>query len=231
MNFGDFSASYTFSDQQLSSIQALEPKNIIPLIVTATPIFDFESWFATIHSDMENAQDLSYRYIPLDRRSYIEKLKNYSGYLETILDELHELIRTFAFLLENYKFVQSKTTGLKNACEDILEQQSQLLQVAQDIKLKLTYFDPLPGITELLQTPGDKLVLDPEFKNCLTQLDESIAFVTENETYKDSLIYKMRYRQCMTRSMTLIKMHFVECVRACNISISDALQGSVNSLF
>ena len=40
-------------------------------------------------------------------------------------------------------------------------------------------------------------------------------------TYKDADVYTMRFRQCMTRSLTLIKMHVANAFRNALADIKD----------
>jgi len=39
--------------------------------------------------------------------------------------------------------------------------------------------------------------------------------------YKDSELYQMRFRQCMTRGMTLIKMHLITKLRALSLEVNS----------
>lgn len=43
----------------------------------------------------------------------------------------------------------------------------------------------------------------------------------EQIKYKDSELYQMRFRQCMTRGMTLIKMHFITKLRALSAEVAS----------
>lgn len=100
-----------------------------------------------------------------------------------------------AGLLFNFDFVHQKTNGLKGACEALLDEQSHLVAVTEEISHKISYYNQLEHISKILNMPGDKLVQEPEFAPMLQNLDQCLSFVTEHPEYKDSDLYKMRYRQ------------------------------------
>ena len=91
----------------------------------------------------------------------------------------------------------------------------------------MAYFNELEPITKFLSAPGESTVLDDKFSLTLQKLDQCLAFVVEHSSYKDAELFKLRYRQCMTRSMTLIKMYFVESIRSLQAEIRDKLEHHV----
>jgi hypothetical protein len=105
-------------------------------------------------------------------------------------------------------FVMLKTNGLQSDCQEMLNSQTKLHSELEHISL-------------LLLTPGDALILDESFAKSLITLDECLTFCSQYSSYKDASLYKMRYRQCMTRCMTLIKMHVVDSLRKLTIDTRD----------
>ena len=49
--------------------------------------------------------------------------------------------------------------------------------------------------------------------------------------FKDAEIYIIRFQQCLTRSMTLIKMYFVTVVRRITAEAAEKMAGQVSRLF
>ena len=61
----------------------------------------------------------------------------------------------------------------------IVEEQAQLVKLADSIEKKLMYFNELPKLSQILNAPLIS-VHDETFTQTLTKLDECIAFVTSN---------------------------------------------------
>ncbi|KAI8930236.1 Sec34-like family-domain-containing protein [Entophlyctis helioformis] len=178
----------------------------------------FLAWFAKVEEEMERGQEDIYR-------AYLATMR---GYRQATVEILSKTEETHAFLddLErNYNFVEEKTKGLQQACETLLDEQTHLISVAEELAAKLAYFNELDPITKMLSAPGETIVMDDKFGPMLQKLDQCLAFVLDHPHYKDAEVYRMRYRQCMTRCMTLIKMHFVDNIRALQNDIREKLAG------
>jgi Sec34-like family len=108
----------------------------------------------------------------------------------------------------------------------LTEAQTLLNLTAESIGAKLAYFSELENISNLLLSP-ETLIDSPAFLDALVTLDKCLSFCDQNTKFKDAGIYKMRYRQCMTRCMTLIKMHIVELIRRVSTELRDKLESKV----
>lgn len=109
--------------------------------------------------------------------------------------------------------------------------QVQLNIQTQQLAARLEYFTFLEQAQRMLNYPGDNLVLSEGFLSMVERLDGCLRYLREHvshfclslcsvltildpqQDFKDADIYLIRYQQCMTRSMTLIKMYFVNAVR------------------
>ncbi|KAL2918197.1 Golgi transport complex subunit 3 [Polyrhizophydium stewartii] len=191
-----------------------------PLAVESTieSTQQFLAWFAKVEEDMERGQEDIYR-------TCLATVRGYRDSADEILAKANEADALLDELERNYNFVEDKTKGLQIACETLLDEQTHLITVAEELASKLAYFNELEPITKLLSAPGEAIVLDDRFGPMLQKLDQCLAFVYKHPHYKDAELYRMRYRQCMTRSMTLIKMHFVDSIRALHGDIREKLAG------
>jgi uncharacterized protein YaaR (DUF327 family) len=177
----------------------------------------FLSFFSEIEKEMNQGQDAKFN-------DYLESVGELRTLVERLIGEICSAKEIIEELEHNYEFVVKKTSGLQNACESLLDEQAHMFAISEEISQKLSYFHQLESISKLLNMPGDQLVLEPEFGPMLEKLDQCLAFVTDHPTFKDSDLYRMRYRQCMTRSMTLIKLHFVDAIRQLQTEIRDKLK-------
>ncbi|KAJ3006878.1 UNVERIFIED_CONTAM: Golgi transport complex subunit 3, partial [Siphonaria sp. JEL0065] len=185
---------------------------------------DFLSWFSRVEKDIE-----------------FEHEQRYWAHLASIakrLDECEDLIATTKEAedlvkkeKEYFSFVESRTEALKRECESLLKEQQSLELLSQDLQDRLIKFNVLEPAVRLFNGTGvDGVVLDIEFVPMLARLDDSLTFVDAHKKYKDADLYRMKFRQCITRGLTLIKMYFVNTMRLLgdeiNRQLHDILQQS-----
>lgn len=140
---------------------------------TFTSISAFNTWFVDIQVEMEKGQNDGIK-------SYLANLEQSKSQLLAILSGFTSARDLLQDLDQNLKFVTSKTEGLQNACEQLLNEQKHLTAVADDIAHKLLYFNELEPISKALNEPGEVLVKDPGFIQMLQKLDQCLAFVSDH---------------------------------------------------
>ncbi|KAF9585557.1 Golgi transport complex subunit 3 [Lunasporangiospora selenospora] len=172
----------------------------------------FLDWFSTIEGKMERDQEDVYR-------NYLTVVQLYKEACDGFLTQINETSTCFQDLEGHYEFVEEKTRALQLACEKLLHEQNNLQTLADTMASKLSYFHQLEAVTRLFNAPGEDVCLQPEFTPMLAKLDECLEYVQQNPKYKDSELYQMRFRQCMTRGMTLIKMHMIAKLRALSVEV------------
>jgi hypothetical protein len=126
--------------------------------------------------------------------------------------------------------------------------QDRLLELTDDIGSRLEYFKELEYATRMLNHPGESLVLQTDFLYMVERVDICIdylkshvrplcflrvsptfnTFVEIQRHYKEAEIYLLRFQQCMTRAMTLIKMYFVGSLRALTADVTRRISEKVN---
>ncbi|CAK9781075.1 Sec34-domain-containing protein [Cutaneotrichosporon oleaginosum] len=172
----------------------------------------FHDHFAALALSAEHEQDSLYR----------EHLGEISGLREKC-DELIELLREgegeVGDMLKALEYVEERSESLRGACEDLLEEQTHLLTHTSELAHRLGYFTFLDTAQRMLNNPGNDLVLHPDFLPMVRRLDECISYLGENRDFKAAELYLIRYQQCMTRSMTLIRLHFVAAIKALGMEI------------
>ncbi|KDR66382.1 hypothetical protein GALMADRAFT_259460 [Galerina marginata CBS 339.88] len=75
----------------------------------------------------------------------------------------------------------------------------------------------------MLNHPGESLIFQADFLYMVERVDICIEFLKAHRHYKEAEVYLLRFQQCMTRAMTLIKMNFVGSLRALSSEISKRL--------
>ena len=114
------------------------------------------------------------------------------------------------------------------------------MEMTEAIGQRLQYFQELESATRMLNHPGESLVLQVDFLYMVERVDLCIEYfkhhvraclrsplaclqLSQQKNFRESDLYLLRFQQCMTRAMTLIKMYFVGSVRALTTDISRRL--------
>ncbi|KAI9203906.1 Sec34-like family-domain-containing protein [Polychytrium aggregatum] len=176
----------------------------------------FLAWFSRIEEEMEKEQEDIYRL-------HLDSIHEYQRSCSDFLVNIDATKQELAVLAKNYRFVEDRTKALQLACETLLDEQNHLVEIVREISERLQFYNELEHAMKLFSSPGNSVCLDPQFTPILRKLDECLVFCTENIQYRDSELYLMKFRQCMTRGMSLIKMHCVASLRALLIDIKERL--------
>ncbi|CAO3589282.1 unnamed protein product [Absidia cylindrospora] len=159
-----------------------------------------------MENDMEKGQEDVYR-------NYLSVVTFYQKVCDDFLEDLHATSSLFNNLGDDYSFVEKQTKSLQTTCEELLQEQHQLTKLADALTERLEYFNQLEPIAKMFNSPGDDICLRPEFIPMLEKLDECIKYMSDHLDYRDSELYLMRFRQCLTRGMTLIKMYSMSTIK------------------
>ncbi|CAG8512769.1 11132_t:CDS:10 [Rhizophagus irregularis] len=188
-------------------------------IETTQQFFD---WFARMEADMEKDQEDVYR-------NFLTVVTMYREACSKFLEQIDTTVKLFNDLDSNFKFVEERTKALQTACEKLLEEQNNLTSLADAITAKLSYYNELESITKLFNSPGENICEQEEFVSVLAKLDECLEYMQTNLRYRDSELYLMRFRQCMTRGMAIIKMYSISTIKGLGLEIAKKNNQVVNS--
>ena len=125
------------------------------------------------------------------------------------VNNLEEALKTIGSLREKNSYVSSKTSSLKNECENLLASQLALAEKAEYIDGKLNYFRGIDNVNRTLDQMNSTALTASEadqLLSCLNLLDEYYhSFIQLHIKYKDSALYEMRCKQAFSRAMVLVK--------------------------
>ncbi|KAL6301269.1 Sec34-like family-domain-containing protein [Sparassis latifolia] len=197
----------TASRSQPSHLHALHPKQPIQ---TPQQYYD---WFALIDRSVTHSQEAHFR---AHLAGVAEHLDTCDGLVQRI-DEVDQALET---MLQEWRSVEDGGKSLKDACEQLLEERDRLISMMEAIGERLDYFQELEHATRMLNSPGDSLVLQTDFLYMVERVDICIDYLKTHRHFREAEIYLLRFQQCMTRAMTLIKMYFVGSLRALTQDVS-----------
>ncbi|GAA5941713.1 hypothetical protein JCM1841_005161 [Sporobolomyces salmonicolor] len=216
--------SPTSSPRPLSAAASrptVPPTDVVDPLALSAPIEtlqQFHDWFARVEHSIEHSQEEVYR-------QHLAELDHHLATCETVLEGLDESRGLLSEMEANYRYVEENSRALQLACETMLDEQKHLLEVTEAIGARLEYFRELEGATKMLNLPGEDLVLQEDFLNMIDRLDVCLDYLKANRDFKDAEIYLIRFQQCLTRAMTLIKMYFVSTIRKIATEAAEKMTG------
>lgn len=120
----------------------------------------------------------------------------------TLLESTGDSLKSF---MEVYHEVAHKTSSLHDTCEQLMSDQTHFASSAEEIRVRLSYFEHIEQITYKLSSPMLS-VSGETFSQILNTIDQSMTFLQENSAYKESGLYLQKYQQCLSKSLGLVKV-------------------------
>ncbi|XP_073710841.1 conserved oligomeric Golgi complex subunit 3 isoform X2 [Misgurnus anguillicaudatus] len=197
-----FTATLPASTEEilLHGFQMLDLEN--ERIETAQQFF---SWFSKLQAQMDQDEAAKYR-------KTRDVLNSYQQQCDAILTDVNVALEHLDSLQKQYLFVSTKTGTLHEACEQLLKEQSELVELAKSIQEKLSYFNELENINTKLNSTT--LSVNSEgFIPMLSKLDECVEYVSSHPSFKDYPVYLTKFKQCLSKAMHLIKIHTVNTLQ------------------
>uniref|UniRef100_A0A8C6XNF1 Conserved oligomeric Golgi complex subunit 3 n=1 Tax=Naja naja TaxID=35670 RepID=A0A8C6XNF1_NAJNA len=165
----------------------------------------FFSWFDQLHTQMDQEEETKYR---LARAAYA----GFEEQCDAILNDVNCALQHLKSLQEQYLFVSTKTGTLHEACEQLLKEQSELVDLAENIHQKLSYFIELENINTKLNSPTLS-VSSESFIPMLNKLDDCVAYVSSHTNFRDCAVYLAKCNQCLSKAVHLMKAYTVNTLQ------------------
>lgn len=159
----------------------------------------FLQWFHQVETSLSVQQDQPYR-------RYIRELEqqaNVTGGLET---QVKESLDQLSELTLQYEMVSTKTTSLHTACQHLLEEQTRLAEVSQQVQERLQVFTEADKVAQKLTSPTLS-VHSETFLPLLARIDESIIYLKKHSGYLECSVYLVKFRACLSRALEMIRSH------------------------
>ncbi|KAL8186687.1 UNVERIFIED_CONTAM: Golgi transport complex subunit 3 [Gekko kuhli] len=164
---------------------------------------------------IETAQQLQTRMDEDEGAKYRQMRASLLGFEEqcdAILSDVNRALEHLALLQKQFLFVSTKTGTLHEACEQLLKEQSELVELAENIQQKLSYFNELENINTKLNSPT--LSVNSEgFIPMLAKLDDCITYISSHPNFRDYPVYSTKFKQCLSKAMHLMKMYTVNTLQ------------------
>lgn len=147
--------------------------------------------------------------------------------INTLITQTDLLILSVDQLQLKYDKISNQTLEFDRESNKLMSLQNGYVEKFSQIESYLKNFETLEPIMKSLSRSGYSLIIKKfdHFKfDILAQLDDSLAFFADHPTIKNIDMYSRRYRQCMTKALTLIKTYLMNEIS----KLSEELQMLLN---
>ncbi|KAJ7145893.1 Sec34-like family-domain-containing protein [Mycena epipterygia] len=176
----------------------------------------FYDWFALIDRSVAHSQEAHFR-------AHVASVSEHLDTCDRLVERIDEVDAEVDGMLEGWRGVEEGGKSLKDACERLLEERDRLLEMTDEIGARLEYFQELEQATRMLNHPGESLVLQTDFLYMVERVDICIDYLKAHRHFREAEVYLLRFQQCMTRAMTLIRMYFVGSLKALSADVSKRI--------
>lgn len=140
-----------------------------------------------------------------DFLSFVETCDVNINVMNKMEDHMDQVLTSLSSLVLQYNNISNETKDFADRSRELIEKEEKYSHTSQEIQKFLEVFESLDRITKVLSNPGSKLIKSESFMEILDRLDMSLEFVNSHNHFKDIDTYRVRFRHCMTRALTLIK--------------------------
>ncbi|EDK41754.2 hypothetical protein PGUG_05852 [Meyerozyma guilliermondii ATCC 6260] len=149
--------------------------------------------------------------------------------IEDLIRDTDAILAVLDRLVDQYNKVDRDTSDFAKQSQRLLEEQKRAEETSSEISEALSVFEASEWITKVLSSPGINLVKKRSFKEAMAKLDSCIEFVDTHPNYKDIDTYRARFRQCMTRALTLIRNYLIEDIKS-TAALSESTKTETSSM-
>ncbi|VDC05907.1 unnamed protein product [Peniophora sp. CBMAI 1063] len=192
-----------------------KPHALHPTQPIATPQAFFD-WLALVDRAATHSQEAHFR-------AHLASLSDHLDTCTSLLTLTSAVQAEVDAMLVDWRSVEEGGRSLQDACARLLGEREELVRAEEEIAGRMEVFAELEGATRMLNAPGESLVMRGDFLDMVERVDACIGFLREHRQYKEAELYLLRFKQCLVRAMTLIRMYFVGSLRALNADVSKRL--------
>ena len=167
----------------------------------------FYEWFHLVEKTMKSHQESGYR-------DYITVLKEHFTRCNSIITGINTSLEYLENLTNQYRTVSHTTEALHDSCEMLMQEQTNLEDIRNNISQQLIYFTEHENIGTKLNSSSLN-VMGEAFIPMMLKIDECVEFMKEHPHYKESEVYLAKYQQCLARALTILRSYVVSTIKSC----------------
>lgn len=179
----------------------------------------FLAWYTQLSDSVTSSTHTAHR-------QALQRISDTTLTADNLLAQLEACQVNVSELRAGTAFVQDSSKGIREQAQSLLDSQTHLDTLAEDIASRLSFFTLLPYATNMLSSPDSTIVYSQSFLELMDQLDVALLYLLQEpaKSYRDAALYRMRYSQCVTRAATLAKMAVVRDLKTQADRTSDQIK-------
>lgn len=182
---------------------------------------NFEDELALLQIDEDAILEASLN----EYQRYLDQLDAARSHLDELLASTTATLDQLAGISKAFRSIDQQTAAFQQQSATILNEQRQNERLATDLAENLKYYEPLERITRRMNAPGaGNFVRTQDFRDMLLTLDECIDYMQTHPEQKEAELYRSRYKQLLTRALTLVRNTFISGAR----DITDEVAKRIN---
>lgn len=148
-----------------------------------------------------------------------------SNYAE-LMERSNTIIDTLTDLTVKYDNVTKETQQFQSKSDSLIDEHSKYVHLNEELKIQLHYYELLESFTRRLNSPSPNIVRRESFKRMLEQLDQCMLFMEQHPDHKEHDVFTRRFKQCLIRSLTLVRNYVVNNLKSVRDEISSKLNNT-----
>ncbi|KAJ1674027.1 Golgi transport complex subunit 3, partial [Spiromyces aspiralis] len=197
------------------SSRAISPTLVVDPIETTG---QFLAWYEQIETQLNAKRDQTSMDFKHNLEQMIEHCDILLEHTDTISSALTEMVSLSKQVIAKTREVEEEYQALRVEADELGDMHRALLD-------RLATYTVLEPIMKLFNAPGHDVCLEPKFIPYLGQIDRSIAAIKTHIQDKDAEFYLMRFQQCRTRGLSLVKHYFTYAMRELGQDVGRAFSG------
>lgn len=179
---------------------------------TIETTWQFLDWYLDISNEWLQLGNEKYE-------SYLKELIVKRDECSEILKKVEEAVSDLNKLKYEYENVCSKTNALYTVSQKLSNEQEKMSSVFESINSRLIPFQTIQGVIKRLESSAIA-VTSKAFLEILDDIDRCNVYFKENESYKESTIYLLKSRQCLSRALMDVKSYIISVLDTCKMMSS-----------
>ncbi|EST07217.1 Conserved oligomeric Golgi complex, subunit 3 [Kalmanozyma brasiliensis GHG001] len=215
----DIDDTAPISTLDLTSTKGSEAVSLPEAGVPLASAQSFLAWYTQLSDSITSSTQTSHR-------QALQRISDTTSTADNLLAQLEACQVNVSELRAGTAFVQDSSRGIREQAQSLLDSQTHLDTLAEEIASRLSFFTLLPYATNMLSSPDSTIVYSQSFLDLMDQLEMALLFLQQEPaaSYHDAALYRMRYAQCVTRAATLAKLAVVREFRAESECTADKLK-------
>lgn len=145
---------------------------------------------------------------------YLSQLEAKDKEYQVIIGQTQFIGQDLNQIIENISGISLRAHSFKENVGKLSDEYHNLDRLQVTISKDLTYFENLDPIQRKLNhSSSANVVRKDSFKSMMVKIDESLEFIEANPNFKESEAYRIRFKQCLIRSCSLISNYLSNFLR------------------